>query len=251
MMAYKDIILEKEEGVGIITLNRPDVLNALNADLISELKAALEVFRDDDEIGVVALTGAGRAFCAGVDFNAIAEGGEAMKEFDLLARETLAAIEEHPKLVIAMVNGLCLTGALELILTCDMILASEDATFGETHVRYGLFPAWGLSQRLPRVVGAMKAKELAFTTRRISAQEAERIGLVNRVAPAGKLRETLLEMTADINRNSREAIAVYKRLINEGMKGDLREGLKLEQDTAAVFVPEDREERVRDFGKGA
>ena len=166
----------------------------------------------------------------------------------MLARKTIEAIENLPKPVIAMVNGYCLTGALELAMGCDVIIASENAVFGDTHARWGLRPTWGLSQRLPRTVGVMKAKELSFTADMISAQEAERIGLINKVVPAEKLEEATKEMAEKMLSNSRGSIAAYKYLIDQGMKKDLATGLKLEAE--AVIAIEDAQERLQSFGKG-
>ena len=159
----------------------------------------------------------------------------------------MEAIEGLPKPVIAVVSGYCLTGALEAALTCDMIIASENAVFGDTHARWGLRPTWGLSQRFPRIVGVMKAKELSFTAETISAQEAERIGLINKVVPAEKLEEAAKELAVKMLSNSRGSIAAYKTLINKGMKADLATGLKIEAETVTVI--EDTQERLTSFGK--
>ena len=132
---------------------------------------------------------------------------------------------------------------------CDVIIASENAVFGDTHARWGLRPTWGLSQRLPRAVGVMKAKELSFTADMISAQEAERIGLINKVVPAEKLEEATKELAEKMLSNSRGSIAAYKYLINQGMKTDLATGLRFEVE--AVITIEDTQERLQSFGKGS
>ena len=147
-----------------------------------------------------------------------------------------------------MVNGYCLTGALEAFMACDVIIASETAIFGDTHAKWGLRPTWGGSQRLPRAIGAMKAKELAFTADMLSAQEAERIGLINKVVPADKLEEATKELAEKMLSNSRGSIAAYKYLIDQGMKADLATGLKLEAE--AIITIEDTQERLQSFGKG-
>jgi len=249
-MDFENIIVEKKEGIAKITLNRPQVLNALNQQVLSEIQAALEDIGKDDKVGVVLITGAGRAFSAGLDIKVLSGlegGGGAGKVGNKLGRGPIEAIESLPKPVIAVINGYCLTGALEMALACDMIIASENAIFGDTHAKWGLRPGWGLSQRLPRLVGVMKAKELSFTAETISAQEAERIGLINKVVPAEKLEEAAQELAGKMLSNSRGSIAAYKTLINKGMKADLATGLKIETET--LITIEDTQERLTSFGK--
>jgi enoyl-CoA hydratase/carnithine racemase len=249
-MGYENIVVEKKEGIAKITLNRPQVLNALNQQTFSEIQAALEDIGRDDSVGVVLITGAGRAFSAGLDIKALSGrggGGDVGVEINRLARGAIEAIESLPKPVIAVVNGYCLTGALEVALACDMIIASENAIFGDTHAKWGLRPTWGLSQRLPRAVGVMKAKELSFTAETISAKEAERIGLINKVVPPEKLEEAAKELAEKMLSNSRGSLAAYKTLINQGMKVDLVTGLKIEAETPIVI--EDTIERLTSFGK--
>ena len=249
-MAFENIAVEKKEGIATITLNRPQVLNALNQQTFSEIKEALEDIGRDDSVGVVLLTGAGRAFSAGLDIKSLGEGlegGDVGVEINRKAWAAIEAIESLPKPVIAVVNGYCLTGALEVALACDMIIASENARFGDTHARWGLRPTWGLSQRLPRLVGVMKAKELSFTAELITAQEAERIGLINRVVPAEKLEEAAQELAAKMLSNSRGSLAAYKTLINQGMRKDLATGFKIEAETHIAI--EDTLERLKSFDK--
>jgi len=250
-MNYESIILEKEQNIARITLNRPEVLNALNDKVFSEILAALEDIGKDESVGVVVITGAGRAFSAGHDIKEIRTldtGALSGVDTSSIALQAIEAIEKLPKPVIAMVHGYCLTGALELAMGCDVIIASEDATFGDTHARWGLRPTWGGSQRLPRAVGAMKAKELAFTADMLSAQEAERIGLINKIVPADKLEEATKELAEKMLGNSPGSIAAYKYLINQGMKRDLATGLRFEAE--AIIAIEDAQERLQSFGKG-
>jgi enoyl-CoA hydratase/carnithine racemase len=156
-------------------------------------------------------------------------------------------MEKLPKPIIAMVNGFCLTGALEIAIGCDMIVASENAKFGDTHIRWGFRPTWGLSQKLPRALGIMKAKELSFTAEMISAEKAERIGLINRVVTAEELEPTVQALAEKIMNNSRDAIAAYKALINRGFRENLATALELEAET--TFVISDTEERIKEFRK--
>ncbi len=229
-MSYQTVLLDRADGVARITLNRPRVLNSISAGLLNDLKAALGEADDDDSVGVVVITGAGRAFSAGVDIKTRdPETGQAVSPSRELALEVLDIIEKLSKPVIAAVNGHCLTGALELATACDIIVASERAVFGDTHARWGLTPTWGGSQRLPRLIGALKAKELFFTGDILSAAEAERIGLVNRVVPDETLDEAVREMAAKILANSRETIRIEKSLVNRGLEMDYAAGLALER----------------------
>ena len=229
-MSYQTVLFDKADGVARITLNRPEVLNALSTGMFDDLKAALGEAADDDSIGVVVITGAGRAFSAGVDIKTRhPETGKPVSPSSEQAREVIDIIEKLDKPVIAAVNGYCLTGALELATSCDIIVASDRALFGDTHARWGLTPTWGGSQRLPRLIGALKAKEMFFTGDILSAAEAERIGIVNRVVPAETLDEAVREMTDKILANSRETIRIEKSLINRGLEMNYADGLALER----------------------
>lgn len=246
-MPYENLIYEKSGGIGKITLNRPAAMNALSPALLVELRAALQEAENDADVGVVVLTGAGRAFSAGVDIKGLRDPKTDRLQIRNIAQSIIDAMESMRKVVIGMVNGYCLTGALELVQGCDLIIASEEAKFGDTHARWGLIARWGGSQRLPRLVGVRKAKEMCFTAEMITAAEAERIGLVNRVVPADKLEDTVNEMAKKILSNSPDSIAAYKYLINRGMKGTLEQGLQLEVESN--FVIRDAQERMSKFGK--
>ena len=221
-MTYNKIILEKKKGVAKLTLNRPEVLNAIDEELLAELVAALADIEKDDSVNVVILTGAGRAFSAGRDLRGVLEGRE------WVGGVRYGALEDLSKPVIAAVNGPCFTGAFELAMCADIIIASENAVFGDTHARFGIISGGGQTQRLPRQIGAKKAKELLFTSDTISASEAERLGIVNKVVPPERLEEAAMEMAEKILKNIPETIRTFKRLINNGMKTDLESGLKME-----------------------
>ncbi len=221
-MGFKKIVLEKSDGVAKITLNRPEVLNSMDEELLTELVAALERLERDESVNVLIITGAGRAFSAGRDAKAILKGGE------WPGGPRFKVLEDFSKPVIAAVNGFCFTGALELIMCADIIIASENAVFGDTHTRFGLIPSGRQTQRLPRQIGAKKAKELLFTGDTISAAEAERIGLVNKVVPPDKLEAAAREMAEKILKNIPETVKATKYLINQGMKKDLETGLRME-----------------------
>lgn len=248
-MDYELILYEKQNYLSKIIINRPQAMNALSPKLLKEMNSAIELASRDDEISSVIITGSGRAFSAGVDLLSLAgiqiEDGNVPFELDNSAKSLIDNIQNIPKVVIAMVNGYCLTGALEIVLACDLIVASEDAKFGDTHTRWGLRPSWGMSQRLPRRVGLIKAKELSFTAEMITAHEAECMGLVNITVPADKLEQTVLDLAEKISKNSAGAIAAYKYLYNGGMNGTLESGLRLEDDTK--FTIPDTEERLKGF----
>ena len=250
-MAYENLIYRKEGNVARITINRPEVMNALSPALLLEIKAATEEVGKDDDVGVVVLTGAGRAFSAGVDLISLGDRklgkGAAGPLLDDPGRDVINAIQAMPKVVIAMVNGYCITGALEIVLGCDLVVASEEAKFGDTHACWGLQLGWGRSQRLPRTVGMLKAKELSFTAEMITGREAERIGLINMAVPAEKLEETVQELAKKITVNSWGSLAVYKYLYNQGMRDTLAKGLELEAKSA--FEIADTEERIAKFRK--
>jgi enoyl-CoA hydratase len=250
-MRYENLIYEKRDRVARITINRPSVMNALTSALLGEIKSAVLDAGNDNEVGVVVLTGAGRAFSAGVDLKSLGERkldkGKVGPILDDPARELIETIQSIPKIVIAMVNGYCFTGALEIVLACDLVVASEEAKFGDTHARWGLRPTWGMSQRLPRTVGLSKARQLSFTAETIDGREAERIGLANMAVPADKLEEATQDLISKIMLNSLDSLAAYKYLYNRGQRVTLEQGLKLEFTTE--FDIKDTEERIEKFRK--
>ena len=250
-MAYENLIYEKKDGVARITINRPAVMNAITPTLLAEMKAAVQEAGKDSEVKVIVLTGAGRAFSAGVDLIALGDRkldrGKVGPILDDPARALIEAIQDVPKVVIAMVNGFCITGAMEIVLGCDLIVAAEEAKFGDTHARWGLRPTWGMSQRLPRTVGMLKAKELSFTADLITGKEAQQLGLVNMAVPADKLEETVQELIKKLMANSEASLAAYKCLYNKGAKETLQKGLELE--ARIEFDIKDTEERLAKFRK--
>ncbi len=248
-MKYSNILYEKKNRIARITLNRPQALNALSPQLLLELETALKDIVGDNTVGVVVLTGAGeRAFSAGVDIKSM---NETSRDSSVTARRRLALdiieiIENLDIPVIAAVNGYCLTGGLELATACDIIIASENANFGDTHARWGLTPTWGGSQRLPRLIGPMKAKEMVFACEMVPAAEALRIGLVNKVVPPEKLEEAVLDMARKIAANSRTSIRIQKSMMNRGMKMDYASGLKMAE-AESPGATEDSQARLQSF----
>ncbi|MCK4827980.1 enoyl-CoA hydratase/isomerase family protein, partial [bacterium] len=183
IMNYENIIFEKKNGIAKITLNRPEKSNAMNRDMILEIGDALKDAEKDDTIKIVVITGSGRAFCAGIDLKfAKEELGNLWQQqelFRLTNRTVTNAIENLSKPVIGAINGFALAGGFELMPACDLVIASEEALIGDQHINFGLVGPGGSTQRTPRLIGPRKAKEIIFTGERLSAHEAERIGLVN------------------------------------------------------------------------
>ena len=248
-MGYRFILWEKSEGIGWITLNRPEKMNALNAAMLGEWREAILAAGADREVGVVVVTGAGRAYCTGLDLKELEgwkfERGEVGPAYDIPGNALIDAVRSIPKAVIAMVNGPCITGGLETLLAFDLIVASEEAVFGDTHARWGIRPSWGMSQRLPRLVGWMNAKELSFTARLFTAKEAREMGLVNRVVPPDRLRAEVVSLAQSVLRNSPETVAAIKSLYNRGMTMPLMEALEMEAKTQ--FDITDTNERLKAF----
>jgi len=231
-VTYETIIYQAGGGTGRITLNRPQAMNALTPAMLKELKSAVLEAGKDVDVKVIVLTGAGRAFCAGVDLKALGDhklvNGMVGDFLDVPARELIDAIRSVGSPVICLVNGFCFTGALEIMLACDIVIASDDAKIGDTHAKWGLRPTWGMSARLPRRVGYLKAKEMSFTAEAITGKEAERIGLINVAVPADRLEEALQVMAKKIMGNSPQSIAAYKKLYNSNESLTLDKSLELE-----------------------
>jgi enoyl-CoA hydratase len=250
-MTYENLIYAKRGGAATITINRPDVMNAITPGLLTEMRTAVLEAGKDDEVKVIVLTGAGRAFSAGVDLIALGdrklERGKVGPILDDPARALIEAIQTVPKVVIAMVNGFCITGAMEIVLGCDLVVAAEEAKFGDTHARWGLRPTWGMSQRLPRAIGMLKAKELSFTADLITGKQAQELGLVNIAVPLDKLEETVQELIKKITGNSMASLAAYKYLYNQGLNETLKKGLEFE--SRSEFDITDTEERLAKFRK--
>ena len=244
------VLEERKEAVAILKLSRPEVMNSFNFAMLRELRERVERLHWDRQARVVIITGAGeKAFCAGADLKERASLGEdQVREFIFTIRNLFTFIEFMSKPVIAAVNGIALGGGTELALACDLRIASENATMGLTETRLAIIPGAGGTQRLPRLVGRGKAKELIFTGRRVDAKEAFEIGLVNKVAPAEKLLDECLEMAAMICEAGPVAIGQAKYAINYGSEVDLHTGLAIESNAYWVTIPtEDRLEGLAAF----
>jgi enoyl-CoA hydratase/carnithine racemase len=234
-MTYSNILLEKKNAIAYVTVNRPKVLNALNAATIDELRAVFHELKHDDSIRVVILTGAGeKAFVAGADIGELAKQDPVSgKEMALRGQNVLNLIENLGKPVIACINGFALGGGCELALACTMRLASDNARLGQPEVKLGIIPGYGGSQRLPRLVGKGRAMQMVLAGEMISAQEAHRIGLVNEVTAAAELIPRAEAIAAKIIANAPLAVQYAMEAVNKGMEMTLAEGLFLE---AALFA---------------
>jgi len=244
------LLTEQQDGVMTITLNRPEVMNSFNFALLHALEKKIKAIRFDSAVRVVVITGTGnRAFCSGADLKERATMSPIqVKEYIYTIRNLFTAIEQLNKPVIAAVNGVALGGGTELALASDIRIASETATLGLTETRLAIIPGAGGTQRLPRLVGKGKAKELIFTGKRISAAEALSIGLVNQVCTPDTLMDTCRHMAAEICETGPVAIEQAKYAINYGMETDLSTGLAIESNAYWVCIPtEDRLEGLAAF----
>ncbi|HLS55487.1 MAG TPA: enoyl-CoA hydratase [Zeimonas sp.] len=247
-MSYENILVESRGRVGLITLNRPKQLNALNDRLMDELGAALLAFDADDSVGAIVITGNDKAFAAGADIAAMA-GWSYMDVFrsEYITRnwETIRRIR---KPVIAAVGGYALGGGCELAMMCDIVIASESAKFGQPEVRLGVIPGAGGTQRLPRAISKSKAMDLCLTARMMDADEAERAGLVSRVVPAERLLDEALDAAATIAGFSLPSVMMAKEAINRAYETPLSEGLLFERRLFhSLFATEDQKEGMAAF----
>ncbi len=248
-MSQAELILVRTEGrVGVITLNRPKALNALNGQLMDELGAALKAFDADPEIGCMVITGSEKAFAAGADIGAMATYTFAdVYNSDYITRnwETIRTIR---KPVIAAVSGFALGGGCELAMMCDFIIAADNAKFGQPEIKLGIIPGAGGTQRLPRAVGKSKAMDLVLTGRMMDATEAERAGLVSRVVPLDKLMDEALGAALTICGFGLPSVMAAKEAVNRAFEGTLADGVMFERRLFhALFATEDQKEGMDAF----
>ena len=224
------VLLEKHTGYAIITLNRPNDMNALSRELRSDFVDAFNDCTQDEDIRVVILTGNGKAFCAGFDLKELSSSdGDASQEADnIVAR----AMEEFKGPIIGAINGHAITGGFEMALACDVLIASENARFADTHARVGILPGWGLSQKLPRLIGLSRAKEISFTGAPVFAKQAYEWGLVNHVVTADELLPRAVKMSEDMCACVPHVLQQYKPLIEEGYNMPYQEALAWEEQKA-------------------
>lgn len=251
------ILLNERDGAVVkLTLNRPDSLNALNRALREEIVEAFTTLADDPEVRVVVLTGAGRAFTAGVDLKEAGREGFALGA-DGGKMDMAQAMLAYPWPIIGAINGFAITGGFELALLCDVLIAGEGAKFADTHARVGIMPGWGLSQRLSRLIGVSRAKELSFSGNFLDAETAERWGLVNRVLPTDELVPAAMKLAQEMASTDPVLLRKMKRVIDDGLALPFGEALKLEiqrsQEHAATLTAEGLEasrKAVTERGRG-
>jgi len=252
MMEFKNTLYEKGEGIATITINRPEVHNALNEETINEILARLEDAKNDENIRVIVITGAGdRAFSSGADLKMMKDASANSvrgTELSKIGQHLCDYIEALGKPVIAAINGYALGGGNELAMACDIRIASENAQIGHSEINVGLIPGWGGTQRLPRFVGKGIAKEMIFTGKRIDAKTAERLGLVNAVVPADQLKAKVKELALELASKPPIAIKLSKALINNSTETHLDVGLLQEAEAfGLVASTEDFNEGVTAF----
>jgi enoyl-CoA hydratase len=247
-MSYKEILLEKDGPVATITLNRPESLNAVTWCLLEEVELALSDIAKDDDVIVAVITGAGRAFCAGIDIDEV-------KDDDMLAsraigrriHETDRAVRMLPKPVIAKVRGACLGAGLELAISCDMIISTEDASFGLPHMNIGI-PSIVEAAILPQAIGIQRTREMCFTAEFLDGLKAEQIGLVNHAVPEDQLDTEVARLTKRLSGWSPLAMSVQKEIINKWMDTDLQSAIDFSINSVAInFGSEDQKEGMAAF----
>lgn len=232
------ITVHEEAGVALVTLNRPEANNALNRDLS---EAIINIFTDlaaSDSVRAIVLTGSGRAFCAGVDLKALTDEPELLSSGLGLGPSSpiVVALEQCRQPIIGAVNGAAVTGGFELALACDFLFASDQARFADTHARVGILPGWGLSQKLSRIIGINRAREMSLTGNFIDAHRAEAWGLVNRVCKPEQLVDEALACAAQMADSDPKAVFALKALMNDGVKQTLGDALELEGERGNAFA---------------
>ena len=244
------ITTSKDEGVCIVKINRPTKLNAMSVDVAREIISTFQQLDKDDSVKVIVLTGEGdKAFSAGADIEYMSKiSADESEVYAKLGQEVTATVENVSKPTIAAVNGFALGGGCEVAMSCDIRIASENARMGQPEVTIGIPPGWGGTQRLMRIVGIAKAKELVYTGKMIKAAEAKEIGLVNNVVPLESLMEEVMSMAKTIASNATLAVRMSKTAINKGRNADLDTGLGVELLAwRNCFSDPDREQRMVDF----
>ena len=250
MGSQQYIQVEEKEDIAIVTINRPEKLNAMNIDVVKEMDNVIDHLDKDDGVKVVIITGAGeKAFSAGADIEYMTKISPLEAEkYALTGHATLNKIENSNKPIIAAINGYALGGGCELALSCDIRVASKNAGLGQPEVTIGICPGWGGTQRLIRIIGSARAKEMIYTGKRISAEEAFQMGLVNKVVELPQLMDECMNIAKQIAKNSAIAVRISKTLLNRGIDSDINTGLKLEIfGWSLCFSHPDREQRMTAF----
>ena len=231
------VTVERQDGVALVTLNRPEAMNALSTALRAELAAAMMSVDADDDVRVVVITGAGdRAFTAGLDLKELGSDASHLGAANATTPQDnpVRAIEQCRKPVIGAINGVAITGGFEVALACDILIASSNARFADTHARVGIMPGWGLSQKLSRLIGISRAKELSLSGNFLDAETACSWGLVNRVVAPDALLPAAMQLASDIASANPDMVQAYKRLIDQGYSMSLSEGLSHEHSISSA-----------------
>ncbi|KAI4334987.1 hypothetical protein L6164_013677 [Bauhinia variegata] len=248
----KLILVNRESnGLALVTINRPISLNSLTWSMMVELARIFKSLDRDESVRVIILTGSGRSFCSGVDLTA----AEDVFKGDVKDVETdpVAQMERCRKPIIGAIQGFAVTAGFEIALACDILIAAKGAKFIDTHARFGIFPSWGLSQKLSRIIGANKARELSLTAMPLSAEVAERLGFVNHVVEEGELQKKAREVAGAILKNNQDMVLRYKSVINDGLKLDLARALSLEKERAHAYyngMPKEQFRKMQEFIAG-
>ena len=246
-MAYETIKSEIRDAVGLITLHRPDALNALNAKLIAEVNDALDNFEQNDAIGAIVVTGSEKAFAAGADIKEMKDLSFPQTYLDDFI-SSWDRVGQRRKPIIAAVSGFALGGGCELAMMCDFIIASDTAKFGQPEIRLGIMPGAGGSQRLTRIIGKAKAMDMCLTGRMMDAVEAERAGLVSRIVPVASLLDEALKAAATIASFSRASVVMTKESVNRAYESTLSEGIRFERRMfLSLFATDDQKEGMSAF----
>ena len=247
-MAYENILVDSKNGVGIITLNRPQALNALNGALIVDLEAALDAFEADDDIGCIVITGSDKAFAAGADIKEMAPKSYMDVYLEDFITKGWEKVSQVRKPVIAAVAGYALGGGCEIAMMCDFIIAAENARFGQPEITIGTIPGSGGTQRLTRFVGKSKAMEMILTGRTMDAEEAERSGLVSRVVAVDELLDEALAVAHRIAKLSRPSVLMAKEAVNRAYETTMSEGIRFERRVFhSSFATKDQDEGMAAF----
>ena len=249
MTEYNEIILSKSGNTSTVTMNRPNSLNSITPTMLGELNDATAALEADSDTRFVVLTGEGRAFSGGVDLKALGERelvkGKVGDILDIPARELTNRLSSMSKVTIAKVNGFCFTGALEIAMACDVMAVADEAKLGDTHAKFGLRPTWGLSQRLPALVGLARARELSFSARIFSGLEAREWGMAALGGPLDQLDQIVNDFLDSMSPNSSESFAAYKDLYGATERLSMRDGLDFE--SGSEYSISDTAERLAEF----
>ncbi|XP_071720784.1 probable enoyl-CoA hydratase 1, peroxisomal [Rutidosis leptorrhynchoides] len=246
------IVVKKDsDGIAYVTINRPKSLNSLTRPMMTDLARAFKSLDADESVGVIILSGSGRSFCSGVDLTS----AEDVFKGDVkdVESDPVAQMERCRKPIIGAISGFAITAGFEIALACDILIASTDAKFIDTHARFGIFPSWGLSQKLSRIIGVNKAREVSLTATPLTAATAEKLGLVNHVVDGNDLLKKARQVAESIMKNNRDLVLKYKAVINDGAKLDLHRALLLEKERAHDYyngMTKEQFKKMQDFIAG-